>query len=208
MDGNHLLHPLYPPSPMTFPLDTSTSSTLTLPDGRKLGYAEYGSSTGQAVIYLHGLPGSRLEAASLHAFGLELGARIIAPDRPGIGWSSPHPGRTLLGFAQDVARLTEHLGLRVFNVLVGQLPQLTKKTTTLTIPGRLRRRPLRPRMRPRTPVPSPPQRLDSLRPRTPRHGDARGKLVELARLHVGLAMGAREPRGLGPGALSSRTSGS
>jgi pimeloyl-ACP methyl ester carboxylesterase len=103
---------------MTFPLDTSTSSTLTLPDGRKLGYAEYGSSTGQAVIYLHGLPGSRLEAASLHAFGLELGVRIIAPDRPGIGWSSPHPGRTLLGFAQDVARLAEHLGLRVFNVLV------------------------------------------------------------------------------------------
>ena len=29
-----------------FPLDNTTSSTLTLPDGRKLGYAQYGALAG------------------------------------------------------------------------------------------------------------------------------------------------------------------
>ena len=62
-------------------LDSSTTSTLTLPDGRTLSWAEYGSSTGHAIIYNHGLPASRIEASSYHELALSLGVRIIAPDR-------------------------------------------------------------------------------------------------------------------------------
>lgn len=101
-----------------FRLDRDSSDTFTLPDGRKLGYAQYGSQTGRPILYLHGLPGSRLEAAMYHDLGLELGARIIATDRPGIGWSSPHSDRTLLDFPKDLENLAKHLELDEYAVLV------------------------------------------------------------------------------------------
>lgn len=92
---------------------------MTLPDGRKLGYAQYGSPTGKAILFLHGMPGSRLECAYFHDLGKELGARIIGVDRPGMGWSTPQPGRKLLDFPKDVERLTEHLGIESYSVMVG-----------------------------------------------------------------------------------------
>lgn len=106
------------PPKSRFRLDNDSSDTLTLPDGRKLGYAQYGSLTGQPILYLHGLPGSRLEAAGYNELGLKLGARIIAADRPGIGWSSPHPGRTLLDYPKDLKHLAKHLELDNYSVLV------------------------------------------------------------------------------------------
>ncbi|HZJ25818.1 MAG TPA: hypothetical protein VFF40_02200 [Acidimicrobiia bacterium] len=33
--------------------------TITLPDGRHLGFAEYGPSTGRPVLWFHGTPGGR-----------------------------------------------------------------------------------------------------------------------------------------------------
>jgi pimeloyl-ACP methyl ester carboxylesterase len=98
-------------------LDNEASNILMLPDGRKLGYAQYGSPNGHAVFYHHGLPGSRIEAASYHDLGLELDVRIIAVDRPGIGWSTPHPQRTLLDCPKDVEALAEHLQLESYSVL-------------------------------------------------------------------------------------------
>ncbi|PSN67535.1 alpha/beta-hydrolase [Corynespora cassiicola Philippines] len=114
-----------PPNPPTlkgaekcrFPLSNDSSSTFTLSDGRKLGYAQYGLLTGRPILYMHGLPGSRIEAAAYHDLGLELGARIVSVDRPGIGWSSPHPGRKLLDFPKDVGELAEHLGLESYAVM-------------------------------------------------------------------------------------------
>lgn len=67
---------------------------------------------------MHGLPGSRIEAATYHDLGLELGARIISIDRPGIGWSDWLPGRKLLDFPKDVECLTKHLGLEEYAVMV------------------------------------------------------------------------------------------
>ncbi|KAJ4372028.1 hypothetical protein N0V83_003801 [Neocucurbitaria cava] len=70
-------------------LDNSHSHTFSLPDGRKLGYADYGDPKGKPILYQHGLPGSRIEATRYHDLGKELGLRIISTDRPGHGWSSP-----------------------------------------------------------------------------------------------------------------------
>jgi pimeloyl-ACP methyl ester carboxylesterase len=38
-----------------------TDNQLKLSDGRAIGYAEYGDLAGRPVMYLHGLPSSRLE---------------------------------------------------------------------------------------------------------------------------------------------------
>jgi pimeloyl-ACP methyl ester carboxylesterase len=109
-----------PPSPTSRTrLDNDNSDTFLLPDGRKLGYAQHGCQTGRAILFMHGHPGSRLEGAHLHDLGLTLGARIITPDRPGTGWSSPHPGRTLLDYPRDLEYLADHLKLESYGVLVG-----------------------------------------------------------------------------------------
>jgi hypothetical protein len=101
------------------PEDVLENSTLVLKDGRKLGYAQYGSPTGRPVFFLHGHPASRLEAAHLHDDAVKVGARIICPERPGFGLSSPQPGRTLLDTARDVEQLGDHLKLEKYGILVG-----------------------------------------------------------------------------------------
>jgi hypothetical protein len=117
-----------PPGPPTKPGGSSSPSDSTpyteasdiviLPDGRTLGYAQYGSPAGKPVVFLHGMPGSRLDAAHFDDIGKDLGARIIGIDRPGIGWSTPQPGRTLLSHAEDVEAVTNHLKIDKFRIMV------------------------------------------------------------------------------------------
>lgn len=99
-------------------LDNTTSATVTLPDGRELGYAQYGSQPGRAVLYIHGLPGSRIEATIWEELAVRMGVRMISVDRPGYGWSSPHPDRRLLDYANDMQHLAERLELEEYSVLV------------------------------------------------------------------------------------------
>jgi hypothetical protein len=37
--------------------------TITLPDGRTLGYLELGTPQGQPLVIMHGMPGSRYDSA-------------------------------------------------------------------------------------------------------------------------------------------------
>ena len=90
---------------------------LRLPDGRVLGYAEYGDPAGRPLVFLHGFPGSRLAGAVLDHEARLLDVRVIAPERPGLGLSSPQPGRSLLDFAQDVRALADTLEIDRFAVL-------------------------------------------------------------------------------------------
>ena len=84
--------------------------TVTLPSGRRLGYAEYGDPSAPPALYCHGFPSSRLEAGLVPVSDV----RLIAIDRPGYGLSDPRPGRRLLDFARDVECLADTLGLDRF----------------------------------------------------------------------------------------------
>jgi pimeloyl-ACP methyl ester carboxylesterase len=90
---------------------------ITLSDGRRLAYAEYGDPAGKPLFYFHGWPSSRLEPISAGGLSSELGLRVIAPDRPGFGLSDFLPGRTIESWPGDVRQLTDHLGLERFGVL-------------------------------------------------------------------------------------------
>jgi pimeloyl-ACP methyl ester carboxylesterase len=92
------------------------SSTLRLPDGRRLAYAEYGDPAGRPLIYNHGLLSSRFEAAFADGAARRLGLRLIAVDRPGCGGSDPLPGRKLLDWPRDIAALAVALRLPHFHV--------------------------------------------------------------------------------------------
>jgi len=90
---------------------------ITLGDGRRLGYAEYGDPAGSPLLYFHGLPSSRLEAALCEGAGRRLGIRILAVDRPGYGLSDFQPGRRLCDWPDDVSTLAESLGIGRFAVM-------------------------------------------------------------------------------------------
>lgn len=115
--------------PCRYRLDNDTSATFTLPDGRKIGYATYGSPTGRPVLWLHGWPGSRVEVAFYDEAAKKIGARLIGIDRPGTGWSSPQPNRTILDHAKDVRQLAEHLELEDYGVLVRPLRNSLRTST-------------------------------------------------------------------------------
>lgn len=85
---------------------------ILLADGRHLAYTEYGDRDGFCVLFFHGTPGSRLDARLLDEPARDVGVRLVAVDRPGIGASDPRPGRTYLDWPADAGVLLEHLGVR------------------------------------------------------------------------------------------------
>lgn len=83
---------------------------LTLRDGRTLAYMDRGPRAGTPFLYFHGFQGSRLERTpGLEEILTKLNIRLIAPDRPGIGLSTPMRARTVVGWAYDVRQLTERI---------------------------------------------------------------------------------------------------
>ena len=94
-----------------------SDDTLALPDGRSLSYTSIGDPDGAVVVYHHGAPGGRLELATLDAAAVAAGVRVVTPDRPGYGGSTPLVGRTTAGFVDDVVALADHLGAGRFGVM-------------------------------------------------------------------------------------------
>jgi pimeloyl-ACP methyl ester carboxylesterase len=92
-------------------------ATLTLADGRTLGYARYGDPAGRPVLALHGAPSSRLMFKGADAMAREAGLLLVAPDRPGYGLSTHQTGRRLADFTADALALMRHLALPRFQVL-------------------------------------------------------------------------------------------
>lgn len=70
---------------------TLRTAAVDLPDGRDLAYSVRGPDDGFPVVLHHGTPGSRLFAALLADAAVDAGIRLITPDRPGYGRSSPPP---------------------------------------------------------------------------------------------------------------------
>ena len=85
-----------------------------LPDGRRLGYAEYGDPSGDPIFLLHGNPGSRLFWGLFPGSPFRSNVRIIAPDRPGYGLTDFRPNRTVADWPEDVAALADALGIDRF----------------------------------------------------------------------------------------------
>lgn len=90
---------------------------IRLPDGRRLQYRQFGVPHGPAVIYLHGMPGSRLEAGLIAQEAVTAGVRLISLNRPGIGGSDFQRHRRVLDFPRDLLCVASALGLGCFSLL-------------------------------------------------------------------------------------------
>lgn len=71
------------------------TTTVTIDENRQVTYTEYGDAGGTPVVFLHGTPGSRRLATLFDTAAREHGIRLLAPDRPGYGQSSPWPNRSI-----------------------------------------------------------------------------------------------------------------
>lgn len=94
------------------------NQTISLADGRRLGYDEYGPADGIPLFYFHGTPSSRKDWLAMGNEGLpeKLGVRVIVADRPGIGVSSFQPGRRIGDWPADVLSLADALKIDRFAV--------------------------------------------------------------------------------------------
>lgn len=84
--------------------------------GRELAYTDIGEPDWSCVLFFHGSPSSRLRLLYLEQRFLAEGIRVVSPDRPGYGGSSPQPGRSMIDWPSDVATLADELGLDRFVV--------------------------------------------------------------------------------------------
>ena len=96
-----------PPNRARTAADGSDARTVDLSDGRRLSYAEYGDADGAPLVFLHGTPGSRLLGALFDGPARRAGVRVLAPDRPGYGRSTPRPTRTLGDAGRVVAAVLD-----------------------------------------------------------------------------------------------------
>ncbi|MCK1796142.1 alpha/beta hydrolase [Streptomyces sp. XM4193] len=87
-----------------------------LPDGRHLGWSEWGPADGTAVLLC---PGAATSGRLGFGGGLvdAAGIRLIGLDRPGLGASDPDSGRSLDSWAGDVRCLIRELGLGLPSVV-------------------------------------------------------------------------------------------
>lgn len=92
------------------------SRVIDLPDGRRVGVWEYGDPAGFPVLAFHGNPACGIGFAAAHDAAEQLGLRLIAPDRPGVGSSTPTGNWTIRGYAAEVDDLVTALGIERFAV--------------------------------------------------------------------------------------------
>ena len=97
----------------------SGTQSVAAADGRALTFAEWGDPDGFPVFLLHGTPGSRFAGQADASAYANVGARVIAYDRPGYGGSDRFPGRRVVDSVADVSAIAHSLGIDRFAVSGG-----------------------------------------------------------------------------------------
>ncbi|HKO87195.1 MAG TPA: alpha/beta hydrolase [Burkholderiales bacterium] len=96
-------------------LENDTHLTV-LKDWRQISYAAHGPADGRAIFVFHDLPGSRMQQHPDRRIPFEYGVRLIHPDRPGFGMSTPKLQRSFVDWACDIYELAHTLGIHSFAI--------------------------------------------------------------------------------------------
>lgn len=85
---------------------------ISVGEGRRIGFAEFGAPRGRAVFWFHGTPGARRQIPlEARLFADRESIRLIGVDRPGIGSSTPFQYDNVLGFGRDLQTIADTLGV-------------------------------------------------------------------------------------------------
>lgn len=91
--------------------DAYSEGRLTVPDGRTVAWTDWGDPDGRVLLRVPGTPGSRWSVRANTSPWGERGLRVVTTERPGLGASTPLPGRRFAQHADDLARILDHLGV-------------------------------------------------------------------------------------------------
>lgn len=113
--------------------------TIRLPDHRILAFAEHGPSGGLPVLFFHGTPASH---PNWHFFGSDellhdLGIRVLAVNRPGIGGSSLHAERSIGDWTGDMERFLDALDIDRAGIVSHSLGGAYALTCAVRMPERI-----------------------------------------------------------------------
>lgn len=98
--------------------DPRAEGRFTLPDGRRLGFAEFGDPNGDTVLWFHGTPGGRRQFPLCgRRAAAELGLRVIVLGRPGSGLSDQYAYEQIADWAHDVNHVVDILGAERLSVV-------------------------------------------------------------------------------------------
>ena len=91
-----------------------TEFDVEMTDGRIVHVYDTGGADRFPVLWHHGSPNIGAPPAPLFPLAEQLGLRFIGHDRPSYGGSTPRPGRSVASVADDVAAITDRLGIEAF----------------------------------------------------------------------------------------------
>lgn len=95
----------------------SVSQLFESPSGKKIGYLELGSPSGEACFFFHGVPGSSRQILLMKHLEVFRNFRVIAFDRPGFGETTFSKNRKLQDGPALVEELARHLGIGKFHLI-------------------------------------------------------------------------------------------
>lgn len=101
---------------------------------RQLGYVDLGPRDGLPVFFMHSWAGSRLQSPPDHQTLYTFGVRLIVPERPGMGRSSPAREGGLHNWPGDVSALADHLELKHFALIGYSLGCVFALATAAALP--------------------------------------------------------------------------
>ncbi len=91
--------------------DPAVDHDLTLADGRRLRYSEFGAPDGAVILNCHGGLLCRFDVEPCAVELAALGVRVVSPDRPGVGGSDRMPGHSTGDWADDARELLDAIGV-------------------------------------------------------------------------------------------------
>ena len=109
-----------------------------LRDGRRMAFDDRGDPGGVPVLFLHGTPDTRLARHPDDSIAADLGVRLIATDRPGLGGSDPDPEAGPASVADDHTALLDHLGVERAHVIAWSAGSIHGLALAGAHPGRVR----------------------------------------------------------------------
>lgn len=85
-------------------------------DGRQVTWAQWGPADGSPVLFFSGAAMGRSLGFGADVLA-DLGVRLLAVERPGLGHADPDPGRTLSDWPRDIAQLASALALPSYAIV-------------------------------------------------------------------------------------------
>lgn len=107
-------------------------------DGSAIAVEVVGAPDAAPVLLCHGLADSRLSARWFAPVARDLGLRVIAPDRPGIGGTDPRHLASVAGWADDARLVLDALGVDQAGVLGVSGGGPFAAACAAVLPGRVR----------------------------------------------------------------------